>query len=76
METVITKKGQVVVPISLRRKYGIDPGTRVAWIDNGSVIKIIPIPKDPVGALRGCSEGERLTKSLLSDRKEDKRLEG
>jgi len=76
MESVITNKGQVVVPVKLRKKYGIDAGTKVAWIDTGTVIKLIPIPKDPVGALKGCSEGEGLTKSLLRDRKEDKKLEG
>ncbi len=76
MESVITKKGQVVIPIRLRKKYGIDFGTKVAWIDTGAIIKIIPIPEDPVSALRGCSEGEGLTKSLLNDRKEDKKLEG
>lgn len=76
MESVITKKGQVVIPVRLRKKYGIDIGTKVAWIDTGAVIKIIPIPEDPVGALRGCSKGEGLTKSLLNDRTEDKKLEG
>lgn len=76
MESVMTRKGQVVVPVALRRKYGITAGTRVVWIDTGTVIKLIPIPKDPVAALRGCSEGEDLTMSLLRDRKEDKKLEG
>ncbi len=76
MESVMTKKGQVVIPVTLRRKYGIGAGTRVVWIDTGSVIKLIPIPKDPVAALRGCSEGEGLTMSLLRDRKEDKKREG
>ena len=75
MESVITQKGQVVVPVSLRRKYGIMPGTKVVWIDTGSVIKLIPIPKDMVGALRGCSEGENLTESLLRDRAEDRKRE-
>ena len=75
MESVITKKGQVVVPVSLRKKYGITVGTRVVWIDTGSVIKLIPIPEDPVAALRACSEGEGLSSSLLQDRKEDKSLE-
>ncbi|MBE9547024.1 MAG: AbrB/MazE/SpoVT family DNA-binding domain-containing protein [Proteobacteria bacterium] len=76
MESVMTRKGQVVVPVALRRKYGIAAGTRVVWIDTGTVIKLIPIPKDPVAALRGCSEEEDLTMSLLRDRKEDKKLEG
>ena len=75
MESVITKKGQVVVPVSLRRKYGITAGTRVVWIDTGSVIKLIPIPEDPVAALRGCSKGEDLSTSLLRDREEDRKRE-
>jgi len=68
MDSIITNKGQVVIPVALRRKYGISAGTRVVWIDTGSVIKLIPIPKDPVAALRGCSKGEDLTMSLLRDR--------
>jgi len=75
MESVITKKGQVVVPVSLRKKYGITSGTRVVWIDTGTVIKLIPIPEDPVAALRGCSKGEDLSASLLRDRKEDAKRE-
>ncbi len=75
MESVITKKGQVVVPVALRRKYNIETGTKMQWIDTGTIIKAVPIPKDPISALRGCSEGEGLTKRLLKNRKEDKYLE-
>ncbi len=75
MESVITKKGQVVVPVSLRRKYGIKAGTRVVWIDTGSVIKLIPLPGDPIEALRGCSKSEGLSQSLLEDRARDTRRE-
>ena len=75
MESIITKKGQVVIPVALRKKYKIETGTRMIWIDTGTTIKVIPIPKDPIGALRGCSEGEELTKGLLKIRREDKDLE-
>lgn len=75
MESVVTKKGQVVVPVALRKKYKIETGTKVQWIDTGTIIRVVPIPKDPVGALRGCSEGEKLTEKLLKSRKEDKDLE-
>lgn len=75
MESIITKKGQVVIPVALRKKYKIETGTRMMWIDTGTIIKVIPIPKDPIGALRGCSEGEELTKGLLKIRREDKDLE-
>ena len=75
MDSVVTKKGQVVLPVSLRKKYGIEPGTKVVRIDSGSVIKLIPVPKDAAGALRGCSEGENLAGSLLRDREEDRNRE-
>ncbi len=75
MESIITKKGQVVIPVALRKRYKIETGTRMMWIDTGTIIKVIPIPKDPIGALRGCSEGEELTKGLLKIRREDKDLE-
>lgn len=75
MESVITKKGQVVVPVALRKKYNIEAGTKIQWIDTGTIIKIVSIPRDPIGALRGCSEGEELTKTLLKNRKEDKGFE-
>ena len=75
METVITRKGQVVIPKLLREKYKIRPGMKVQWIDTGSVIKLIPIPNDPIAALRGCAAGENLTRSLLESRAEDKARE-
>lgn len=75
MESVITKKGQVVVPVALRKKYGITSGTRIVWIDTGSVIKLIPVPKDPVEALWGCSKGENLRQGILKDRRKDRILE-
>jgi len=75
MESVITKKGQVVIPAALRRKYGMDSGSKVIWIDTGSVIKLIPISKDPIAALRGCAAGDGLTEKLLQDRREDQSRE-
>lgn len=75
MESVITEKGQVVIPAPLRKKYRIEKGSRVQWIDTGTIIKLIPVPKDPIEALRGCSRGEGLTEALLRVRKEDKEIE-
>jgi len=75
MESITTKKGQVVIPKPLRVKYHIEPGTIVQWIDTGAGIKLVAIPKDPIQYLKGCARGEKLTESLLHLRQEDKRLE-
>ncbi|MFC1849387.1 AbrB/MazE/SpoVT family DNA-binding domain-containing protein [candidate division CSSED10-310 bacterium] len=71
MESVITRKGQVVIPAILRKKYKIEAGMRIQWIDNGRTIQLIPIPHDPIAALKGCSEGEKLFDLLIKSRNED-----
>jgi len=68
MESVVTSRGQVVVPGPLRKKYKIFPGMRLQWIDTGAVMKVIPIPSDPIGALRGSAKGESLVDLLLEAR--------
>ena len=71
MKSTVTRKGQVVIPSRLRKKYGLDGGIEVEWIDTGNVIKVIPIPRNLIKALRGSAKGEKLTEHLLIERKKD-----
>jgi bifunctional DNA-binding transcriptional regulator/antitoxin component of YhaV-PrlF toxin-antitoxin module len=64
-----------VVPAAIRERYGIKGGDFLEWIDDGRVIKVIPIPADPIKALRGSAKGERLLQRLIEARQEDRRLE-
>lgn len=75
MRTTITKRAQTVVPALLRERYGIKGGDFLEWIDDGQVIKVVPIPADPIKALRGSAKGEKLLERLLASRQEDKELE-
>jgi len=75
MRTTITKKAQTVVPAALRERYGIKGGDYLEWIDDGQVIKVIPLPADPIMALRGSARGEKLVERLLESRREDRELE-
>lgn len=65
-----TVKGQVIIPASLRKKFNIQKGTRVAIMEGeGRVILIKPLPDDPIEASRGMLKGKTsLTKALLKDR--------
>lgn len=74
MRTTITKRSQTSVPATIRERYGIGGGDFLEWIDDGLVIKVIPIPADPIRALRGSAKGERLTEKLLAARREDREL--
>lgn len=75
MRTTITKRAQTVVPAALRERYGIKGGDYLEWIDDGQVIKVIPLPADPIQALRGSAKGEKLVEKLLKSRREDRELE-
>jgi len=73
METAVTKKGQTNIPAAIRKRYQIHGGDRLLWIDEGEVIRVIPVPTDPIAALRGSVKGERLLERLLQQRQEDQR---
>ena len=47
METsAVTQKGQVTIPASLRKRLGIQPGDRIAFVEaNGNVI-LKPVESD------------------------------
>lgn len=68
-----TIKGQVIIPASLRKKFNIQKGTRVAIMEGeGRVILLKPLPDDPIEASRGMLKGKTsLTKALLKDRLEE-----
>ncbi len=72
MQTAVSKRGQTVVPAAIRKRYHMDCGVRLVWLDDGETIRIVPVPADPLGALRGRGRGERLTERLLAERSQDR----
>lgn len=72
METSVTKRGQTVVPAAIRRRYHIDGGSRLVWLDDGETIRVVPVPADPLEALRGRGRGRGLTERLLNERGADR----
>jgi AbrB family looped-hinge helix DNA binding protein len=74
METSVTKKGQTNIPAAIRKRYQIREGDRLAWLDDGETIHVVPLPaEDPVAALRGSARGKGLTERLLLNRREDRK---
>ena len=53
MATTVSAKGWVGVPSELRKTYGLVPGRRVAFVDDGGALSIVPLADDPVAALVG-----------------------
>jgi len=72
METSVTKKGWTIIPAPIRKRHHIKEGDRLTWLDDGESIRIVPIPKDPLKALRGAGRGEDLLERLLEVRRADR----
>ncbi len=72
METAVTKRGQTVIPAAIRRRYRIDNGAHLVWLDDGETIKVVPVISDPLQTLRGRGRGKKLTERLLNERRRDR----
>jgi AbrB family looped-hinge helix DNA binding protein len=72
METSVKKKGRTNIPAAIRERHQIKEGDRLVWLDDGEVIRIVPVPADPLKALRGAGRGERLLEQLLASRQSDR----
>ncbi|MDL1897967.1 AbrB/MazE/SpoVT family DNA-binding domain-containing protein [Anaerolineae bacterium CFX7] len=76
METIATVKGQIVIPSSVRRKFGIKEGTRIQiQVDEDKrQIILTPITREYVNSLRGKYKGKALMKALLAEKKREREL--
>jgi len=75
MQTAVTRRGQTVIPAPIRQRYRIKVGDHLVWLDDGETIRVVVVPADALGALRGSGRGERLVDGLLKARNEDRNRE-
>lgn len=76
METTATSKGQIVIPSSVRRKFGIKEGTRIQIEVDDKTQRIVlkPITREYIHGLRGKYRGKGLTKALMAEKKRERDL--
>lgn len=72
METMVSRRGQTVIPALIRKRHGIEEGDRLVWLDDGTSIRVVPVPANAMAALRGRARGESLLAELLASRAEDR----
>ncbi len=75
METYATVKGQIVIPATLRRKYGIKNGTKIIVTDVGNAIVLKPVTEQYLRSLQGSLKGRGGLKTLMDERRKDKERE-
>lgn len=75
----VSSKGQVTIPEALRARMGVEPGSRVVWVEDRGSVSVRPlVPIDElVGRLapQPGTEGRSLGEALLEQRAADARSE-
>jgi len=76
VETTARSKGQIVIPSSVRRKFGIKEGTRIQIEvdENAREIILKPITREFVHSLRGKSKGKGLLEELMAEKERERKL--
>ena len=74
LSATFTSKGQLVVPAELRRKHGIEAGTRVKFLeDQFGRIVLQPVTNQYIDRLMGClAEGPDLLANWEKSHREEK----
>ncbi|MGD0567984.1 MAG: AbrB/MazE/SpoVT family DNA-binding domain-containing protein [Candidatus Sulfotelmatobacter sp.] len=74
LSATFTSKGQLVVPAAIRRKHGIEAGTKVKFLEDpfGRIV-LQPITEQYVDRVMGCLAGGP---DLLKKWEEEHRSEG
>ncbi len=75
MKIHVSAKGQIVIPATLRKKYGIKNGTKIIVTDTGDAIVLKPVTEQYLKNLQGSLKGKGGLKVLLEERRKDKERE-
>lgn len=75
VKTTVSHRYQTVIPASIRERYNIREGSRIAWVDQGGEIKIIPLPAKPHSSFRGAGKGKDLLNLLLQYREKERKVD-
>ena len=73
--SVVTTKGQLVIPARLRRRFGIKKGTMVTFREDAGRLIVQPVTREFIRGLRGSLKGEpSALRGLLEERKRERTL--
>ena len=74
-KSVVTVKGQVVIPSKLRRRFGIKKGTQVYLYERNGEIVIRPVTDEYLRSLAGITGTKgKLLKALLDEKAKEREV--
>jgi AbrB family looped-hinge helix DNA binding protein len=58
MKATLTSKGQITIPVEIRRKLGLAPGQVLEFDEDAPFLKAVPVfDEERMRSVLGCSEG-------------------
>ncbi len=74
-KSVVTVKGQIVIPSRLRRRFGIKKGTQVYLYEREGEIVIRPVTDEYLRSLAGITGTKgKLLKALMDEKAKEREL--
>ena len=74
--TVVTSKGQIVIPSKLRRRFNIKKGTKLYIEERGDELVLKAVTPEYFEKMAGVLQTKgKLSKALLEERSKDKERE-
>ena len=71
----VTAQGRLVVPARLRRRFGIKPGTRIVFVEEGGRILFQPVTREYIHSFCGIFQQQPGETSVVQERLEERRAE-
>ncbi len=71
---VITNRGMITIPATLRKRYNLHDGDRIVIIEDEGTLRLIPIVPEELLRVQSCPAGE-MVKILRESRAEELELE-
>jgi len=64
----VKAKGQVVIPVDVRRKFRIEEGTRIAFLEEEGRLFIQPVSEEFIDQMQGVLAGRNLPPRVERER--------
>jgi AbrB family looped-hinge helix DNA binding protein len=73
--SIVTSKGQIVIPSKFRYKYKIKNGTRVHFLDRDGEIVLVPLTPELIDSNIGFLRTKgKLTRALMEEKNRERNL--
>ena len=73
MKSIVSVRGQTVIPREVREALGIKEGTTLIWSLASHSVRVMALPDDPIEASFGALKDTNVsTAALLADRRADR----